>query len=72
MVSVKVQLPAAALGIVIAPVETVTKPEFDKVVVTFKVFAPIASVPAVMVKFVAVIVPAGVNVPPDLLSVSVP
>ena len=62
LVSVKVQLPLEALGIVMEPVETVTKPELDKVVVTFKVLAPIANVPEVIVNVVAVKVPPAVKV----------
>ena len=60
--AVKVKLPAAALGIVTRPVDTVTNPELLRVVLTVKALLPMAKVPLVKVNTLAVVEP--VAVPP--------
>ena len=66
-VPVNVKLPLDALGIEIAPVDTVILPELVRVLLTVKPFEPIANVsPVPKDRVAAVIEPAAVNV---LLSV---
>ena len=63
LVPVNVQFPTSPLGIVIAPVDTVTSPELDRVVLTVREFDPLARVsPAPSESVVAVIAPDEVNV----------
>ena len=71
-VPVNIKLPAAASGMLIAPVLAVMVPELLRVVFTTRVLEPMASVPAVTVSVVAVVVPVdALRVAAAPLSVSV-
>ena len=63
LLSVKVQVPAEALGMEVAPVETVISPELERVPEIVRFLVPQAKVcPAGRIRFVALVVP--VSVPP--------